>query len=72
MVIDIYTRIYRESHPAVPAAEIRRDFLDSLCLFPFFVAVWFNTEPLDHLMDSTFPVRFLKSWESYILHFLAE
>lgn len=41
------------------------DFKLSLCIFPFFVLIWFNTVPPDQLIDKVFPIRFLKKLLNY-------
>lgn len=40
--------------------NLLHDFKNSLCIFPFFVAVWFNTENNQNLLDKVFPIKFLK------------
>jgi aminoglycoside/choline kinase family phosphotransferase len=37
------------------------DFKVSLCIFPFFVCVWFNSENRETLLDKVFPLRYLKN-----------
>ncbi len=32
-----------------------------LCMLPFFVCIWFNSEEIDKLIDSTFPLRFIRN-----------
>lgn len=50
--------------------EFMFDFKISLCIFPFFVIVWFNSENRDHLLDKIFPIRFMKNvlkyYEAYL------
>ena len=38
----------------------------SLCCFPFFVCVWFNTEDINSLNDKSFPLRFMKNFIKYV------
>lgn len=47
-----------------------RDFKLNLCLFPYFVMVWFNSEDPDKLIDKSFPMRFMKNLLDYFTHFL--
>lgn len=42
----------------------------SLCCFPFFVCVWFNTEDINTLNDKSFPLRFMKNFIKYIDYFI--
>lgn len=41
------------------------DVRNALCLFPFFVMVWFNTENKDNLVDKNFPMRFMNKLIKY-------
>ena len=41
--------------------ELIFDFKISLCIFPFFVMVWFNSENRDNLLDKVFPINFMKN-----------
>lgn len=42
------------------------DLQASLSCFPFFVAVWFNTEDINTLNDKSFPLNFLKNLIKYM------
>jgi len=46
------------------------DLKCSLCYFPFFVCVWFNSEDSDKLLDKIFPIRFLKNVVQYYHYYL--
>ena len=41
------------------------DFKNALCIFPFFVCVWFNSEDSDKLLDPVFPIKFMKNLLKY-------
>jgi Ser/Thr protein kinase RdoA (MazF antagonist) len=41
--------------------ELMVDFKTCLCVFPFFVLVWFNSENRDNLLDKVFPINFMKN-----------
>ena len=45
--------------------EYLKDFRNALCIFPFFVCVWFNSEDNDKLLDPVFPIRFMKNLLKY-------
>ena len=45
--------------------EYLKDFKNALCIFPFFVCVWFNSEDNDKLLDPVFPLRFMKNLLKY-------
>ena len=40
--------------------EYKQDIKDSICYFPFFVAIWFGTVSPDELIDKNFPFFFIK------------
>ena len=46
------------------------DFKNSLCIFPFFVIVWFNSEDQDKLIDKLFPIKFMKNVLEYYKYYL--
>jgi hypothetical protein len=46
------------------------DFKNALCVFPYFVCVWFNSEDGDKLLDPVFPIRFLRNLMKYYNHFI--
>ena len=46
-----------------------KDLKNALCIFPFFVCVWFNSEDSDKLLDSVFPLRFMKNLLQYYDYF---
>jgi beta-phosphoglucomutase len=41
------------------------DFKNALCVFPFFVCIWFNSEDSDKILDSVFPIKFMKNLIKY-------
>ena len=45
--------------------EYLKDFKNALCIFPFFVCVWFNSEDNDKLLDPIFPIKFMKNLLKY-------
>ena len=46
------------------------EFKLSLCIFPFFVLVWFNSENRDNLLDKVFPINFMKNTLKFYNRFL--
>lgn len=46
------------------------DFKVALCVFPFFVMVWFNSENRDNLLDKVFPIKFMQNVLKYYKKFL--
>lgn len=69
MVINYYYKLQKEKHD-ITYEEYQKDLKNSLCIFPFFVCVWFNSEDNDKLLDPVFPIRFLKDLMKYYNYFL--
>ena len=40
--------------------DYETDFINAVCYFPFFVAIWFGTTPQDELIDKNFPFMFIQ------------
>ena len=69
IVIKYYYKLITESRDL--SYEIfMSDFKNALCIFPFFVCVWFNSEDSDKLLDSVFPIKFMKNLLKYYNHYL--
>ena len=69
-LVNLYYKLYCEKVETYTMEQFNLDFRLSLCMFPFFVCVWFNSEDLDKLIDSTFPVRFFRNLEKYYTFYL--
>lgn len=69
IVINYYYKLQKEKHN-ISYEEFKKDLKNSLCIFPFFVCVWFNSEDNDKLLDPVFPIRFLKDLMKYYNYFL--
>lgn len=67
-----YYRLWSErlGSSTYPYEAYKRDFCNSLALFPFFVMVWFNSEDPEKLLDTAFPLRFMKNVLKYYDHYL--
>lgn len=50
--------------------EYEQDFKDSICYFPFFVALWFGSLNKDELIDKNFPFFFIKKLYNFINKFI--
>ena len=48
------------------------DFKLSLCIFPFFVMVWFNSENRENILDKVFPIKFMKNTLKFYNKYLNE
>lgn len=46
--------------------EYNTDFINSICYYPFFVAIWFGVTPEDDLIDKNFPYFFIKKLFGFI------
>jgi len=72
MALTYYYRLMLDAKFEYSKDEFNKDVNCSLCCFPFFVAVWFNTEDPAKLIDTAFPLRFLQGLLKYYDHFLTE
>ena len=68
----LYYKLYSETDPSYNYKQFEYEFNLSLCMFPFFVCVWFNSEEIDKLIDSTFPLRFLRNLDKYYQYYLKD
>ena len=69
LVLNYYYKLLKEKHD-ISYEKYMNDVKNSLCIFPFFVCVWFNSETNDKLLDPVFPIRFLKDLMKYYNYFL--
>ena len=69
IVVNYYYKLHKEKYD-ISYEEYMNDFKNALCVFPFFVCVWFNSENTDTLLDQIFPIRFLKNLMKYYNYFL--
>lgn len=60
MIIEYYYNKILESGIKYDINEYRRDIKDSICYFPYFVAIWFGTTPENDLIDKNFPSFFIQ------------
>ncbi len=68
----LYYKLYSETNSSYSYNQFEYEFNLSLCMFPFFVCVWFNSEEIDKLIDSTFPLRFLRNLDKYYQYYLKD
>jgi len=71
LVVNFYYKLQNESH-SISYDTYMDDFKNALCIFPFFVCVWFNSESGDKLLDPVFPIKFMKNLMKYYNHYLHE
>eukprot|EP00658_Telonema_sp_P-2_P037850 TRINITY_DN2720_c0_g1_i4.p1 TRINITY_DN2720_c0_g1~~TRINITY_DN2720_c0_g1_i4.p1 ORF type:complete len:687 (+),score=178.71 TRINITY_DN2720_c0_g1_i4:524-2584(+) len=64
-VVDFHFMLCQQENPVLTYEEYMVDFRCALCIFPFFVMVWFNSEDADKLLDKAFPIRFMKKLLQY-------
>ena len=69
IVIKYYYKLMSETRK-ISWDEYMADFKNALCIFPFFVCVWFNSEDSDKLLDPIFPIKFMKNLLKYYSYFL--
>jgi beta-phosphoglucomutase-like phosphatase (HAD superfamily)/dTDP-glucose pyrophosphorylase len=71
IVINYYYKLHNEN-VNISYSDFLKDFKNALCVFPFFVCVWFNSVDSDKLLDPIFPIRFLKNLVKYYRYFLSD
>tara|TARA_B110000305_G_scaffold108444_1_gene122042 strand:- start:3594 stop:5984 length:2391 start_codon:yes stop_codon:yes gene_type:complete len=71
LVVNFYYKLQNETHP-ISYDTYMNDFKNALCIFPFFVCVWFNSESGDKLLDPVFPIKFMKNLMKYYNYYLHE
>lgn len=64
LVLNFYYKLQNEFYP-ITYDIYMKDFKNALCIFPFFVCVWFNSESGDKLLDPIFPIKFMKNLMKY-------
>ena len=70
-LIDIIIKYYyKKSIMYENIKDLIYDFKISLCIFPFFVMIWFNSENRDNLLDKIFPINFMKNTLKFYKKFL--
>lgn len=52
--------------------EYEKDFINSICYYPFFVAIWFGITPEEDLIDKNFPFFFIQKLFNFIDKFIPE
>jgi len=68
LIVNFYYKLQNESH-SISYDTYMNDFKNALCIFPFFVCVWFNSESGDKLLDPVFPIKFMKNLIKYYNHY---
>ena len=70
-LVDIIIKYYyKKSIMYEKIEDLLYDFKISLCIFPFFVIIWFNSENRDNLLDKVFPINFMKNTLKFYNKFL--
>ena len=70
IVEQYYYKLLVEQRDNISYDKYKKDFNTALCIFPFFVSVWFNSEDSDSLIDKCFPIKFLKNMLMYYEYYL--
>lgn len=52
--------------------EYNNDFINSICFYPFFVAIWFGVTPDEDLIDKNFPFFFIQKLFNFIDKYVPE
>lgn len=73
MLIDIIIKYYyKKTIMYEKIDDLLFDFKISLCIFPFFVMVWFNSEDRENLLDKVFPIKFMQNVLKFYNKYLDE
>jgi HAD superfamily hydrolase (TIGR01509 family) len=72
LVVNYYYSLISEKIKGYTYEEYMSDFKTNLCIFPFVVCVWFNSEDNDKLLDKIFPIKFMKNLMKYYNYFNIE
>ena len=71
LVLHYYYSLISEKIKNYSFDDFMSDFKVNLCIFPFVVCVWFNSEDNDKLLDKIFPIKFMKNMMKYYNYFLS-
>ena len=71
LVLGYYFKLMKERNE-INKDIFMNDFKNALCIFPFFVCVWFNSEDNDKLIDKCFPLKFMKNLLKYYQYYLVD
>ena len=72
LVLNYYFLLLKEKRSELDYNNFIYDFKISLCIFAFFVMVWFNSEDNEKLIDKCFPLKFMKNLLKYYNYFLID
>ena len=72
LVLNYYYLLLKENRPEIDYKTFIYDFKISLCIFAFFVMVWFNSEDNEKLIDKCFPLKFMKNLLKYYNYYLLD
>jgi HAD superfamily hydrolase (TIGR01509 family) len=62
-----YTKLLQNGVQNYSLEEYEKDFIHSICYYPFFVSIWFGTTPEEDLIDKNFPFFFIQKLFNFIL-----
>ena len=68
-----YFKLLTEKHPEITYETYKKDFINSLCIFPFFVMIWFNSKLEYRSKDNDYkdsPTRFMNNLLLYLEYYL--
>ena len=72
LVLNYYYLLLKENRREIDYKTFIYDFKISLCIFAFFVMVWFNSEDNEKLIDKCFPLKFMKNLLKYYNYYLLD
>ena len=70
-IIDIIIKYYfYKSKYYINISDLLFDFKVALCIYPYFVMIWFGSENRELLIDKIFPIKFMKNVLKYYNKYL--
>lgn len=70
LAVNYYYQLINELRKGYTYEQYMVDFKRALCVFPFFVCVWFNSESSEKLIDKSFPILFMKNLLKYYEYYI--
>lgn len=65
LICNYYYMLIKNKNPLYEYSTFMYELKLAICAFPFVVAVWFNSEDPNILVNKTFPLRFLRNYMKY-------
>jgi hypothetical protein len=67
-----YTKLIEYNIKDYDIKNYEKDFINSICYYPFFVSIWFGITPEEDLIDKNFPFFFIQKLFNFIEKYVPE